>query len=158
MHKRKGAGPTPHQPNPFERLARARRDHGAATTKPMQLQVMEGTYALTRLDGTAALPDWFSLDAPLAAAVRRGDELSLLAPDDTVPDGARAERGWRALEVAGPLDLALTGITADLSGALAKAGVAIVPLGTYDTDVILVRDDRLDDAVAALRSAGHTVS
>ena len=124
----------------------------------MQLRVLPGTFALVRLDGEAPLPDWFRFDAPLAVAIRRGDELSLVAPDAAVPDGGIVERGWRALEVQGPLDLSLTGITADLSHVLAEAGVSIVPLATYDTDVILVRDERLDDAVAALRSAGHTVS
>ena len=123
----------------------------------MRLRLLPGTYALCRLDGTSALPPWFALDAPLAAAVRRGDELSLVAAEDRVPPDVAAERGFAALEVAGPLDLALTGIMAALSAALAGAGVPILPLATHDTDVILVPGDRLDDARAALRAAGHTV-
>jgi hypothetical protein len=35
--------------------------------------------------------------------------------------------------------------------------VAIFAVATYDTDYVLVRDDRLADAVAALRAAGHRV-
>ena len=124
----------------------------------MELRVLDGTFTLCRLDGDAALPPWFTLDPPLAAAIRRGpDELSLVATDERVPDDAEAARGYRALEVAGPLDLALTGVTAVLSAALAGADVPIMPLATYETDVILVPGDRLDDATAALREAGHTV-
>ncbi|MDQ5808294.1 MAG: ACT domain-containing protein [Actinomycetota bacterium] len=124
----------------------------------MELRVLDGTYALCRLDGGSALPSWFAFDPPLAAAVRRGeDELSLVVAGERVPAGVAAERGFRALEVQGPLDLAMTGVMADLSGALARAGVPIMPLATYDTDVILVHDDRLADATAALRAAGHTV-
>jgi hypothetical protein len=123
----------------------------------MRLRVLEGLYALCRLDGDAPLPPWFALDPPLAAAIRRGDELSLVAAQERVPEDVPAERGYRALEVAGPLDLSMTGVMADLSGALAAAGVPIMPLATYDTDVILVRDERLADATAALRAAGHTV-
>ena len=123
----------------------------------MLLRVLDGTYAFCRLDGDAPLPPWFALRAPLAGAVRRGDELSLLVADERVPPEVAAERGFRALEVEGPLDLALTGVMAALSSALAEAGVPIMPLATFDTDVILVRSDRLEDATAALRAAGHTV-
>ena len=123
----------------------------------MHLRVLDGTYALCRLDGDAAPPAWFALDAPLAAAIRRRDELSLIVAEERVPSGAAAERGYRALEVEGPLDLALTGVMAALSAALADAGVPILPLATHDTDVILVRDGDLGAATAALRAAGHTV-
>ncbi|MEA2380663.1 MAG: uncharacterized protein QOH72_634 [Solirubrobacteraceae bacterium] len=75
-----------------------------------------------------------------------------------VPDGARAESGWRALGVDGPLDFALTGVLAAVAVPLAEAGVSIFAVSTYDTDYVLVRADRLPDAVAALRGAGHSVT
>jgi hypothetical protein len=124
----------------------------------MDLRVLKGSYALCRLDGDTPLPSWFAFDAPLSVAIRRDDELSLVAADAVVPPGVAAARGWRALEILGPLDLALTGITAELASVLADADVAICPLATYDTDVILVQDDKLADAAAALHAAGHTVA
>jgi hypothetical protein len=124
----------------------------------VELRVLEGIYALCRLPGDAPLPAWFALDPPFAAAIRRGPgELSLVLEQGRVPDSADAERGYRALEVAGPLDLAMTGVMSVLSAALAGAGVPILPLATHDTDVILVPGGRLEDASAALREAGHTV-
>jgi hypothetical protein len=87
--------------------------------------------------------------APLRAEVERDDERSLVRPD---PDG-----DWAALEVLGPLDLSLTGITARLAGVLGAAGVPLLPLGTHDTDVLLVRVAHLDRAVEALRASGHDV-
>jgi hypothetical protein len=123
----------------------------------MHLRALPGTFALCRLDGADQLPEWFRLTAPLAAAIRRGDELSLVAPVDAVPDGVVAERGWRALEVEGPLTFELTGVMADIGSALAGAGISVMPFATYDTDLVLVRDERLADAAKALRDAGHTV-
>ncbi|HEX8205883.1 MAG TPA: ACT domain-containing protein [Solirubrobacteraceae bacterium] len=123
----------------------------------MHLRALPGTFALCRLEGSDSLPDWFALAAPLAGAIRRGDELSLVAPVEIVPSGVVAEHGWRALEVEGPLALEMTGVMADLAGALGRAKISVMPLATYDTDVILVRDERLADAAAALRDAGHTV-
>ena len=114
--------------------------------------------ALCRLNAEEGLPPWFAFDAPFTAALRREDELTLVARDETVPDLEAADRGWRALEVEGPLDLALTGILADLAQALASHGVPVFALATVDTDVLLVREERVGDAVEALRAAGHAVT
>ena len=66
--------------------------------------------------------------------------------------------GWRCLQVAGPLDFALTGVLASLAQPLAAAGVSIFAISTYDTDYLLVPDEALDASLAALRSAGHTLA
>ena len=41
---------------------------------------------------------------------------------------------------------------------LAKAGVSVFALSTYDTDYLLVRDQDIPVAVAALRADGHSVT
>jgi hypothetical protein len=122
-----------------------------------RLTVLPGDLALCRRDAATGLPSWFALDAPFSAALRRDGELTLVAPDAAVPELEAAERGWRALQVAGPLDLTLTGVLASLAQPLADAGVPLFALATVDTDVLLVRGDRLGDAIAALRGAGHEV-
>lgn len=122
--------------------------------RPLGLRILPGKLAVCRLPPDTPLrPDW--LAAGLAAAVRTPDELSVVVPEEAAPAGARVERGWRALQVAGPLGFELVGILADLAGALADAGVALFALSTFDTDYLLVKDDDLPAAVAALRAAGH---
>lgn len=69
----------------------------------------------------------------------------------------QVERGWRALVVAGPLDFALVGILASLSNTLAVAGVSIFAISTFDTDYILVKEEKLGVALASLTAAGHVV-
>ena len=61
------------------------------------------------------------------------------------------------MKVEGPLDLSLTGVMASLAGPLAEAGISIFAISTYDTDYLLVKAPDLDEAMAALRQAGHTV-
>jgi len=124
----------------------------------MDLRLLSGAYTVCRLAGDDPLPAWFALDAPLAAAIRRDGELSLICDAAAVPAGVTAEGPWRALEVAGPLDFALTGVMAQVAVPLGEAGVSILPLATYDTDVVLVGADRLHDAIAALRAPGHTAA
>jgi hypothetical protein len=88
---------------------------------------------------------------------RTPDELSVVADEAAVPAGVRAERGWRALQVAGPLDFNLTGILASLAYPLARAGISLFAVSTFDTDYVLIKEDKLHDALAALQAAGHTL-
>ena len=84
---------------------------------------------------------------------RTADELSVICAEDAIPDGAVVEGGWRGLRVAGPLDFALTGIAAALTAPLAEAGISVLPVATFDTDYLFVREDSLPRAVAALAAA-----
>jgi hypothetical protein len=59
--------------------------------------------------------------------------------------------------VQGPLPFSAVGILARLAGALAAAGVPLFALSTFDTDYLLVPDERLADAAAALQEAGCQV-
>ena len=81
---------------------------------------------------------------------RTADELSIVCPEEQVPGDLTAERDWRAFKVEGPLDFALVGILAELSGALAAAEVSLFAISTYDTDYLLVRAGKLAEAKRAL--------
>ena len=67
----------------------------------------------------------------------------------------RCDRGWSCIRITGALDLALTGIPAELSDSLAKAGIPIFAISTYNTDYILVKTDKLKNAIAALKGSGY---
>jgi uncharacterized protein len=123
----------------------------------MELHVLDETLALARLAADAQVPAWVS-GRDLLAVVRTPRELSIVCRDDAVPvSHTEVQRGFRALAVVGTLDFALTGIVASLAAPLAEAGISIFGISTYDTDHILVREDRLTDAVAVLAAAGHTL-
>jgi len=123
----------------------------------VELHVLEETLALARLQADAPVPAWVA-GRDFLAVVRTRTELSIVCRDDAVPaTHAEVERGFRALAVNGTLDFALTGIVASLSAPLAAAGISIFGISTYDTDHILVREDRLADAKAVLNAAGNTV-
>ncbi len=122
----------------------------------LELQVLPGQLAVCRLPAGAAIPSW-AMAGAFVSITRSADEVSVVCPQDGVPGGVRAERGWRALQVTGPLDFALTGVLAALVVPLAEAGVGIFALSTYDTDYVLVRECDLARAVAALEGAGHRV-
>lgn len=127
-------------------------------TIALRLRVLPGQLAVARLDPGAVIPVWaLAAHAPLVSITRTAEELSIVAPVESVPADICSEAPWRALTVIGPLDFSLVGILAGLSGALAHAGVSLFAVSTYDTDLLLVPSDRLAEAVAALRDTGHIV-
>jgi NAD+ diphosphatase len=121
-----------------------------APPAPPAAAPIEGHYALVRLDPAAPLPDWVPRDAALVALARTAAELSIVCPQEAVPSGVTARRGYAALRVEGPLDHALVGVLAGLTAALADAGVPVFAVSTYDTDYLLVPHADLDRALAAL--------
>lgn len=117
---------------------------------PLGLHWLPGRLAVCRLDAAASLPSWIESAHGLVSWTRTDAELSIVIDEDQVPADVRAERGWRGMRVDGPLDFALTGILARLTGALADAAVPVFALSTYDTDILLVRVDDAERAVEAL--------
>ena len=112
---------------------------------------------MCRLPESAPLAEWMTAPGALSSVTRTDAELSVVCDEGAVPDGVRAERGWRALRVRGALAFDAVGVLAGLTAPLAAAGVSIISLSTFDTDVLLVQADRLADAAGALRSAGCQV-
>ena len=49
------------------------------------------------------------------------------------------------------------GVVASVTVPLAAAEVGVFVVSTYDTDLVLVQDDDLDQAIDALVGAGHRV-
>ncbi len=128
-----------------------------ASPLPLEVLVHAGTLAVVRLAPAEPLPDWADpgrAAQPLHVVARSARELSIVTAADRVPSDAVAERNFRGLEVAGPLEFSLVGILARLSAALAAASIPVLAISSFDTDWLLVREPRLDEAVAALEAAG----
>ena len=127
----------------------------------LDLDVLPEEYAVCRLPAGSTLPASLSNgpdDKSVISVTWAPDELSIICRSDRVPAGATVEAAWRCLRVAGPLDLALTGVLASLAGPLAEARVNIVAFSTYDTDYLLVPQVRLSEAIDTLTAVGHRVT
>jgi len=105
---------------------------------------------------TARLP---SADCkPFSAALRDADGYTWAGPEECAPAAVECRKGWRALEVEGPLPFELTGVLATLTAPLAEAGVSVFVLSTWATDVILFPEEKLEGALRALEDAGHAIA
>jgi hypothetical protein len=124
----------------------------------LDLELLPGDYAICRLPAGSPLPEGIRTGSGVVSVTWTPDEVSILCPADRTPAGASVETPWRCLRVAGPVQLALTGVLASIVSPLAEARVNIFAFSTFDTDYLLVPAVRLSEAVAALTGAGHRLS
>ncbi|GCE20694.1 ACT domain-containing protein [Dictyobacter kobayashii] len=121
----------------------------------MRLVLLPVALAVCRLAAGEPIPIWAMQPTGFFSITSTEDELSLVCQAAAVPQGVRSEKVWRAFKVVGPLDFALVGILASLSHTLAQAGVSIFAISTFDTDYILIKEFQLEQAITALKQAGH---
>ena len=124
--------------------------------RTLTLVVMPAALSVCRLGPQADLPDW-AWDSTFCSVTRTGEELSIVCPSSVVPAGIRRSDAWRALRVAGTFDFDACGVLASVVGPLARAGISMLAICTFDTDYILVRERDLDAAGRALAGAGHLI-
>jgi uncharacterized protein len=120
------------------------------------LTVLGERFSICRLDAAEEVPAW-ATRGPFFSVTRTWDELSVVCPEDGVPESISRERDWRALRLEGTFDLSMVGILASVASPLAEAGASIFAVSTFDTDYVLVREEQLDLAVDTLRASGHRV-
>ena len=97
-------------------------------------------------------------DGALCFVGKTDQELSLVCETPFAPaDALERDDGWRAFRIEGVLDFSLTGILAKLAGVLAQANIGIFAVSTYNTDYVLVKAERLEDALDALTVAGYAI-
>ena len=120
------------------------------------LQVLEGRFAVCRLDPEDAVPAGL-VESAFVSLTRTPDELSIVCSEGEAPPDSRCETGWRRLRVRGSLDLAETGVLAALAAPLAEARISVFALSTFDTDYLLVNESDLGATLAALARSGHRI-
>ena len=83
----------------------------AGTPRVLGLTLLPDALAVCRLPAGAETPAWLDGE-PFASVTRTPEETSVVCRAEVVPQGVRAELGWCALRVAGPLDDALAALGA----------------------------------------------
>jgi len=140
-------------PGDLERL----REMMAAQEQELVMSTLADELAVVRLPPDAAVPWWANHPenrGTFCSITRTPYELSIVTDFAAASAAERREGPWTAFMVHGPLDFALTGILSKISGALARAGVSIFAISTYDTDYVLVPSEDAERARSALAASG----
>jgi hypothetical protein len=122
-----------------------------------RISVLPDKLTVCRLEKESDIPQW-ALHEHFVSITRTTEELSLIAPDALIPAALPHDSGWRPVKVEGPLDLTLYGVLAALITPLAREGISVLAIATYDTDYFLVKETHLEQAVHILRNEGYEVS
>jgi uncharacterized protein len=122
----------------------------------LRIRVLPQRCAVSRLAPDAPIPEWAR--GAFVSVTRTAAELSVVCDEAGVPADVAAQRGWRALEVEGPIPFETTGVAAAIASPLAEAKISVFMVATFDTDYVLVKAESLDDALAALKRAGIEIA
>jgi hypothetical protein len=114
------------------------------------------TFAVCRLSPEASIPAWATEDE-FFSITRTSQELSIVCRQDSVPETIQCERGWRCLQLVGPIPFSVVGVVAGLTVPLAEAGIGVFVLSTYDTDYLLAKQKDWTAALDVLRRQGYSV-
>ncbi len=114
------------------------------------------TLSICRFERKAPVPEW-ALAGKFFSITRTDEELSIVCAQEQVPSGIQKQDGWKALRVEGRLDFSLTGVLSSLTEPLARRGISVFAISTYDTDYLLVKGEQSKKAIRALREAGFEV-
>jgi len=120
----------------------------------LKYRVLGQRLAVCQLAAAASVPDW-SLGKGFFCVTRTADELSIVCEESRVPAGVRIEKEWVALKLEGPFPFSMTGVLLSFLQPLAAAEIPIFAVSTFDTDYVLMKRDKLEQAIEVLGAAGH---
>ena len=120
----------------------------------MKLKRLEYKLSVCRLPaGSPVVPE-----GEFYVLAKTDEEVSLVCETEYVHVWTEArEDGWRAFHIQGVLDFSMIGILSELSGILAKARIGIFAVSTYNTDYILVKEEKFEQALDILEDSGYMI-
>jgi len=115
------------------------------TTLPITLTIHHFPQKSTIPQLLLQSPSFFSI-------TKTTDELSIVCDESIDLESEKADKGWKAIKIQGPLQLDQVGIIAKFSKLLAQADIPIFVISTYETDYVLVKNDTLKKTINLLSS------
>ncbi|MDE5911669.1 MAG: ACT domain-containing protein [Clostridia bacterium] len=120
----------------------------------MQLELLKDRFCVCKIDSVSQV----NMQSDFFFLAKTDSETSLVCKEEDAPkECAVIDKVWRGFRIVGALDFSLVGILADISALLAKAGVPIFAVSTYDTDYILVKEQYIDKALTALKDGAYSL-
>ena len=124
--------------------------------RKLSLKILPERMAVCRFEPTTPLPDWIG-EVGFYSLTRTEAELTLVCPEARLAPGTTSETGWRCFKVQGLLDFSEIGIIFSLTQPLAKTGVSVFVISTFDTDYFMVKEKDLAKTIDALTAEGHEI-
>lgn len=115
----------------------------------MELKILDNKLKVVKLEPNEIVPE-IVYKQEFYSITKTDEELSIVVNEDANILSNVVEYNWKAIKIVGTLDFALIGILSKISTILAQAEISIYALSTYNTDYILVKDDKLEKTIKVL--------
>jgi len=122
----------------------------------MNLSVLKKEYSIYKLNPSEKTPD-IVLNSDFYSVSKTSEELSIVCESNFNISSREVECGWRVLKVEGNLDFSLTGILSSLALPLANKKISIFAISTFNTDYLMVKDNKLEEAISCLIKSGFSI-
>ncbi|MBX7147165.1 MAG: ACT domain-containing protein [Alphaproteobacteria bacterium] len=120
----------------------------------IKLQITPWHLAVCKLTENK-IPTWAEA-SPFLNFTKTVSEFSLVCSAKDIPQNIQAEMDWRCLKIDGILDFSLIGVIAHLTQILASKQISVFVISTYDTDYILIKQEKFEEAIHLLKIEGYT--
>ncbi len=117
----------------------------------MDLKMVKGTFAVCKVHEI----DSELLKKEYVFIANTDSERSIICPQELVPsDSIVVEYGWECFKIAEDASFSKYGMIAFLSEIIASLKTSILVVGTYDTDYIFIKEERMPEVIDALKENG----
>lgn len=121
----------------------------------MELKLLENKYKVIKLNPNEHVDLEGLSKEEIYSITKTDEELSIVVNKDINIKSDIIEDNWRIIKIVGTLDFSLIGILSKISTILANANISIFALSTYNTDYILVKDDKIKQAIKVLEENNY---
>lgn len=121
----------------------------------MELKLLHKDFSVCKVEDFSQV----NLNAEFCFLGKTDEEKSLVCMTDEVPSNVlRCDDGWKGFRIQGILDFSLIGILAEISAILAENGISIFAVSTYNTDYILIKNEKYQKALDVLKASGYQIT
>ena len=121
----------------------------------LKLKILDGLYAVCQVGENFKNFDLENKD--FFSITKTEDEVSVVMLQDKIKSEIKAEKDWKILKIEGILDFSLIGILSKISSILAKNQISVFVISTFNTDYILIKEEKIEEAISILTQEEYEV-
>lgn len=118
------------------------------------LEVLKEKFSVCKVSNFSTI----NIESSYYFTAKTDKEYSLVCPTKDIPDNTLIkEDNWRAIRIKGTLEFSLVGILSRILNILAKKEISTFVISTYNTDYILIKEDKLEEALYSLKENAYDI-
>jgi len=121
-----------------------------------KITILPNEFTIHRFEATEPIPQKI-FESKYYWIGKTEEELSVVCDSKIKLNNSKSDGNWSILKLVGQFDFSIIGILANITRALSEAGISIVALSTYDTDNIMVKTIKVQQAIKVLTDVGYIV-